>query len=211
MPLEAQSVVVLQYLQLLHETGRGRRELRQPRPHRTGRARASSRALWLADARAAGVPTDGDSLLIGDTLVTICPWWDGPIGREALEPSWRRTTPRAAGPVGVGVPLAAARARRRAGPAAATTATPTSSAGSTSFRPDVVLTGHVHEPPFKPDGGWADRIGDTWVFNAGRQIGPVPAHIEIDLDAGTARGGRCSARSRLRLDRPDRRRRGTVF
>jgi hypothetical protein len=25
------------------------------------------------------------------------------------------------------------------------------------------------------------------VFNAGRQIGPVPAHIEIDLDAGSAR------------------------
>jgi hypothetical protein len=45
----------------------------------------------------------------------------------------------------------------------------------------VVLTGHVHDPPFKPEGGWADRIGDTWVFNPGRQIGPVPAHIEIDL------------------------------
>ena len=50
----------------------------------------------------------------------------------------------------------------------------------------MVLTGHVHEPPFKPDGAWADRIGDTWVFNAGRQIGPVPAHIEIDLEAGSA-------------------------
>ena len=31
------------------------------------------------------MPTDGDSLLIGDTLVTICPWWDGPIGRAVLE------------------------------------------------------------------------------------------------------------------------------
>jgi len=39
----------------------------------------------------------------------------------------------------------------------------------------------VHEPPFKHDGAWADRIGDTWVFNPGRQIGPIPAHIEIDL------------------------------
>jgi Icc-related predicted phosphoesterase len=53
-------------------------------------------------------------------------------------------------------------------------------------RPDIVLTGHVHEPPFKPTGAWADRIGDTWVFNAGRQIGPVPAHIAIDLEAGSA-------------------------
>ena len=52
--------------------------------------------------------------------------------------------------------------------------------------PDIVLTGHVHEPPFKPTGSWADRIGATWVFNAGRQIGPVPAHIEIDLGAQSA-------------------------
>ena len=52
------------------------------------------------------------------------------------------------------------------------------------FQPDMVLTGHVHEPPFKPDGAWADRLGPTWVFNAGRQIGPVPAHIEIDLNNG---------------------------
>lgn len=31
-----------------------------------------------------------------------------------------------------------------------------------------------------------DRLGETWLFNAGKQVGPVPAHIEIDLDAGTA-------------------------
>ena len=49
-----------------------------------------------------------------------------------------------------------------------------------------MLTGHVHEPPFKPAGAWADRIGKTWVFNPGRQIGPVPAHIEIDFEAGVA-------------------------
>jgi Icc-related predicted phosphoesterase len=54
------------------------------------------------------------------------------------------------------------------------------------YQPDFVLTGHVHQPPFKPDGAWADRIGKTWVFNAGHQIGPVPAHIELDLDAGRA-------------------------
>ena len=49
--------------------------------------------------------------------------------------------------------------------------------------PELVLTGHVHEPPFMPAGAWADRSGSTWVFNAGRQIGPVPSHIEIDLAA----------------------------
>jgi hypothetical protein len=50
----------------------------------------------------------------------------------------------------------------------------------------VVLTGHVHESPFKPDGGWADLIGATWVFNAGNQIGKVPAHVVVDLGANEA-------------------------
>ena len=26
----------------------------------------------------------------------------------------------------------------------------------------------------------------TWVFNAGKQVGPVPPHITLDTDAGTA-------------------------
>ncbi len=53
-------------------------------------------------------------------------------------------------------------------------------------RPDIVLTGHVRESPFKRQGSSADRIGTTWVFDAGRQIGPVPCRVEIDLAAGTA-------------------------
>ena len=54
------------------------------------------------------------------------------------------------------------------------------------FQPDLLLTGHVHDPPFKPTGNWADRRSGNWIFNVGRQIGPLPAHICIDLDAGTA-------------------------
>lgn len=41
-------------------------------------------------------------------------------------------------------------------------------------QPYVVLTGHVHQSPFTPAGGWADRIGRTRLFNAGRQIGKDP-------------------------------------
>jgi Icc-related predicted phosphoesterase len=182
--LDAQSVVVLRYLSLLKDAGRvavssGNHDL-------TGAdARGEQAALWLAEARAAGVPSDCDSLQIGDTLVTICPWWDGPLGRDALEAQ-----------------LAADAARRPARwvwvyhwpPLGSPTCwTGRRHYGDTElggwiaqYQPDLVLTGHVHEPPFKPSGAWADRIGHTWVFNAGRQIGPVPARIEIDLDAGSA-------------------------
>ena len=47
-------------------------------------------------------------------------------------------------------------------------------------RPDVVLTGHVHQSPFRQGGSWVDRVGDTWVFNSGREMGPVPCHIVIE-------------------------------
>jgi hypothetical protein len=139
----------------------------------------------LAGARAAGVPTDGDSWVADGTRVTICPWWDGPLGRAALEAQ-----------------LAADAVRRPTHwlwvyhwPPLGS---PTCWTGERHYgdaelggwiarhAPDIVLTGHVHQPPFKPAGSWADRIGHTWVFNAGRQIGPVPAHIEIDLGAGRA-------------------------
>ena len=108
-------------------------------------------ALWLDEARSAGVPTDGDSLLIGDTLITICPWWDGPVGRER------------------GCCAARARCRSAAGKWVwvyhwPPLGSPTCWTGRRHYgdgmlggwidehRPDVVLTGHVHDPPFKPDG-----------------------------------------------------------
>ena len=36
------------------------------------------------------------------------------------------------------------------------------------------------------DGSWVDRIGPTWVFNAGQQFGAPPTHIIIDTQAGEA-------------------------
>jgi Icc-related predicted phosphoesterase len=183
-PLDAQSVVVLKYAELIAgHTGvalsSGNHDLTGPD------AAGEQSALWLEEARAAGIPTDGDSIEIGDVLVTICPWWDGPIGREAVAAQF------------------AADAMRRRGPWVwvyhwPPTDSPTSWTGKRSYgdadlvawiaehRPDVVLTGHVHESPFKPAGGWVDRIGDTWVFNAGRQIGGTPTRVEIDLAAQTA-------------------------
>ena len=38
--------------------------------------------------------------------------------------------------------------------------------------PAIVLSGHVHQSPFAPDGDWIDHLGTTVVFNAGRQRGP---------------------------------------
>ena len=56
--------------------------------------------------------------------------------------------------------------------------------GHDRWHPAVVLTGHVHQAPFVEGGSWiAPTAGGTWVVNAGRQIGPVPTRIAIDLGA----------------------------
>jgi len=196
--LDAQTVVVLRYLSMLHASATiavssGNHDLTGPDAH------GEQAALWLTEAKAAGVPTDGESLVIGDTLVTICPWWDGPVGRAALDAQ-----------------LAADAARRPAhwmwvyhwpplgSPTCWTGKSDYGDADLASWidqhRPDVVLTGHVHQPPFKPDGSWADRIGDTWVFNAGRQIGPIPARVELDLTEGSATWHSLLGIEEVRLD-----------
>jgi len=183
-PLDAQTIVIVEYLTLLREAGAvvvssGNHDLTGPD------ANGEQAALWLEQARGIGVPTDGESLLVGDTLVTICPWWDGAEGKAALEAQ-----------------LAADAGRRPTcwvwvyhWPPAGSTTTWTGSKfygdpdlaeWIEQYRPDIVLSGHVHQPPFKPQGNWADRVGNTWVFNPGRQTGPVPATIELDLATGEA-------------------------
>ena len=53
-------------------------------------------------------------------------------------------------------------------------------------QPDVVLCGHIHQAPWVEGGSWHARLGRTWVFNAGKQVGPVPPHITLDIEAATA-------------------------
>jgi len=195
--LNAQIAVILEYLSMLKDAGTvvvssGNHDLTGPDDN------GEQAAVWLAEARAAGIPTDGDSVLDGDTLITVCPWWDGPIGRTAVDAQLAKD--------------AARRPRRwiwvyHWPPLGS----PTCWTGKrqygdedlagwiATYGPDLVLSGHVHQPPFVRDGAWADRIGDTWVFNPGRQTGPVPAHIELDLDAEEATWASMLGREEVRL------------
>jgi len=142
-------------------------------------------ADWLDVLADSGAITDGASAVVGDTLVTVLPWWDGPVAREASEKVladvdrsvanrwiWVYHSPPES--------LLSWTGARHFGD-------PTVASWIERWSPDAVLCGHIHQAPFAPDGSWVDRVGSTWVFNPGKQTGPVPTFIEIDLAGGAAR------------------------
>ena len=143
-------------------------------------------ADWLSAARGAAIAVDGDTVVIRDTLFTVCPWWDGPYARARVEQMLETASQQRDGrrwvwiyhapPVG---PLSWT-GKRHYGDAVLPELI-------RRYSPSAVLCGHIHEAPFKADGSWIERIGDTWLFNAGRQIGDVPARIEIDFTQQAAR------------------------
>lgn len=148
------------------------------------RADGEKRAAWLVEAEGA-FHTDGACLAVGDDLVSVCAWWEGANTRGELEAQLATDAGRRGGATWIWA--------YHSPP----DASPTSWGGQRHFgddvlnalidehRPDLVLTGHVHDAPFRPDGSWHDRVGSTLVLNAGRHIGPVPAHLIVDTAAGT--------------------------
>lgn len=183
-PHEVQTVVLLTYLERLAErtvvmAASGNHDLDGPGEH------GEQVAAWLRRPGHEALHVDGASVDLGDTRFTVCPWWDGPVTRDQVRDQ-----------------LAAAAVDRperwvwlyHAPPAG----TPLCHDGRRTFPdqdladwialhgPDLVLCGHIHQAPWVDGGSWHARLGDTWVFNAGKQIGTVPPHITIDTDAGTA-------------------------
>ena len=122
---------------------------------------------------------------IAGALVTLCPWWDGPVTRAELEAQLARAQQSVQGRwIWI----------HHAPPAGSPVCwTGHQFAGDESllewikrFTPDMVFSGHIHNAPFYAGGSWVDQLGKTWVFNPGKQIGPSPTHIIIDFDRMTA-------------------------
>jgi Icc-related predicted phosphoesterase len=156
----AQTLVVCKYLERIAEKTRliicsGNHDLD------SRSASGEKAARWMAELRAQNIAGDGNSLIVGDTLFTICPWWDGPVTRAALEAQLAADSRRRRGLSWVWI--------HHAPPANS----PTSWSGSrtlgdddlarwiAAYSPDIVVAGHIHQSPFVRDGSWADRIGAT--------------------------------------------------
>ncbi len=139
-------------------------------------------APWLQDIREARLSVDGDNLLIGTTLFSILPWWDGEFTKDAVAKQfalaskldfekwiWIYHAPPDNSPTSW-------TGKRFVGDKEL-------NAWIATYQPALVVCGHIHESPFKKGGSWIDKLGTTWVINAGNNIGDVPAHIVLDLAA----------------------------
>jgi Icc-related predicted phosphoesterase len=158
-------------------------------------------ARWLQRVRAAGLVVDGGGTDLPGLRASVCPWWDGPATRETMQQFLR--TERAAAPAGwlwvhhappdgVGVSWTG---KAHAGDAFLVGLI-------NELGPDFVFSGHIHNSPFRSGGAWASRIGRTWSFNAGQQMGVPPAFIELDLGQRTARWVSQAGDEQISLDAP---------
>lgn len=164
-------------------------------------AGGEKQALWMSSVKRLSIPADGDTLKLGDALVSVCAWWDGPATQSEI-----------------GAELEAA-AQQRDGLwiwiyHAPPPQSPVSWSGERYYgdsalegwvlhhQPDLVFCGHVHEAPFARNGSWADRIGKTWLFNAGKQIGETPTMIAVDLQAREAVWFSIEGAESIKLDAP---------
>lgn len=136
---------------------------------------------WLHGLKDARLFVDGDSVEIGNVLITICPWWDGPVSRSEVERLLAKDASRIKGRwIWI----------HHSPPDKSPVSWAGKKFGGDEFlvewiqrhEPDLVLCGHIHNAPFAAKGSWIDRLGKTWVFNPGKQIGPNPTYLVFDLE-----------------------------
>jgi len=178
--LEVQIVVVEKYLNRLRQLGP---VVVSSGNHDTDMHDENGEAIsrWIRESKASQLFVDGDAVEFGGTLITVCPWWDGPVTREGVARLLERDSRRA-------------RQQWIWVHHAPPDRSPVSWTGKVfggdpylvewigQYHPDLVLSGHIHNAPFYPDGSWVDRLGRTSVFNPGMQPGPQPAFLILNLD-----------------------------
>jgi Icc-related predicted phosphoesterase len=177
--LDVQEVVVRRYLrqfaaQRMLLTSSGNHDIHEVQ------ADGERAAVWMERLAAPNLKPDYQNYERDGVLFTVCPWWDGPDTREKAEHQLQ---------------LDAAKPKRTwiwlhhnppSGTPIAWTGTDfhgdkVAMDWINFYQPDFVFCGHIHNAPFYAAGSWHTRIGKSMVFNAGKQPGPEPTRIVLDL------------------------------
>lgn len=138
------------------------------------------RAQWLEHLQLDRVSVDQQSITIGQCNFSICPWWDGPESQQQVAEFLAAESKRASRPW-IWIYHAPPDGAKTSWNGKNYNGDEFLAALIQQYQPDIVLSGHIHSSPFRPQGHWFDRIGTTWVFNPGRQPSSTPATIVLDL------------------------------
>jgi Icc-related predicted phosphoesterase len=138
-------------------------------------------APWLKKLKSPSLHVDCDNIGFDDYFFTIFPWWDGKNTKAELSNQfvkankvnkkhwiWIYHSPPENSPTSWN-------GKRFIGDDFLNKCIE-------EYEPLLVITGHIHESPFKPDGSWFDKIGKTHVINAGNYISDIPPHMILDTD-----------------------------
>lgn len=142
-------------------------------------------AEWLANLRASNLTVDGQSTCLGELTITSTPWNEGETSRGVIEEILVRASELGPGPWAwlyhappQDAPLAWTGKKFFGDPLL--------NELIERYTPDYVFCGHVHNAPYRENGSWNYKIGKTWCFNPGFQMGDVPCHIVLDTTARLA-------------------------
>lgn len=158
-------------------------------------------AEWIRESRHPNLHTDGDGFDFQGLRVTVCPWWDGEVSRAEVEAQLARES-EVRGDRWIWIYHAPPEGSRTSWSGRRHFGDSHLRGWIEKYQPEMVLGGHIHNSPFYEEGSWIDRIGATWVFNPGKQIGPQPTTIVIDFEKGVAEWSSFDKRSTRELGVP---------
>ena len=120
--------------------------------------------------------------IVGDTLFTICPWWDGPLARERIAAQLAADAAQADRPLVLGPPRAARQLADELGRQPLFRRRAAARNGSRLYQPDIVFSGHVHQSPFTRAAHGSTGSAPPGCSMPATSSAAPPAHIVLDTD-----------------------------
>ncbi|NUM53156.1 MAG: metallophosphoesterase [Candidatus Hydrogenedentes bacterium] len=160
-------------------------------------------AEWLQHVQIENVSVDRQSVFFDGLMITICPWWEGDDAKSRVESLLESDAARRGEARWIWVYHAPPTGSRTSWNGKVYSGDAFVAELIARLKPGIVLGGHIHNSPFYAMGSWHDRIGETWVFNPGRQMSSIPTCISIDFDTMQATWESSEGEETIDLNAPE--------